>query len=184
MLRKLAYLFLIVVIGCIAYLSFSIYKNIQRKQAIEERIAMVPEFSLQNLKGKTMLLNSRERKTPLILTYFDTDCHFCQNEVRSMKQHERLKKNVVIYLISGEPADSLKQFKRVFELKSIQILKDSALKAKEWFGVRGVPTTFVYGKEGTLLKYFEGETKASTLYQLIKKNKSLVIQDKKTVNVE
>ena len=35
------------------------------------------------------------------------------------------------------------------------------------FGVERVPTTFVYGREGTLVRRFEGEVGASALYEAL-----------------
>lgn len=171
MIRKLAFIFLFIVLGCIGYLGFSIYENLQAKQAIEKRIATLPEFSLLNLSGETLYPGAKERQIPLILTYFNTGCEFCQAEIRSMQKHQQLQEQVTIYLVSGESLPVLKQFSKEFQLDSlrgIQILHDSEKRIKELFGVKGVPNTFVYGKDGRLLKNFQGETKAEVLYELVR----------------
>jgi|GEM_PF-1029541 len=170
MIRKLAFLLLLIVLGCVGYLVFSIYENLQEKQAIEKRIATLPEFSLSNLDGEQVQAGNEARQTPLIITYFNTGCEFCKAEIRSMQQHQQLQEQVAIYLISDESLSMLEQFSEEFQLgllQSIQILHDREKQIKELFGVRGVPNTFVYGKNDSLLKNFQGETKAEVLYKLV-----------------
>lgn len=171
MIRKLAFIFLLIVLGAIGYLGFSIYDNLQEKQVIEKRIATLPEFSLLNLEGETVHPSVAGVQKPLIITYFNTGCEFCQAEIRSIKKHEELLKEVAIYLISDELLPVLEQFAKKIKLdslSSIQILHDREKRVKELYGVKGVPNTFVYGENGDLLKNFQGETKAEVLYELIK----------------
>lgn len=88
-----------------------------------------------------------------------------------MKEHNLLQQSASIWLVSDEPANILTEFASAFKLdslQSIQVLQDVNKEVKQLFGVEGVPNTFVYGKDGTLLKSFKGETKAEVLYQLIK----------------
>src|SRR5699024_6478563 len=121
------------------------------------------------------VVNSSEitKKSAVIITYFSTECPFCRAEIKSMINHELLLDNANIYLISGESIKALNQFAKTFSLDSlqaIQILHDSKSRAKKLFGVNGVPHTFVYGKQGKLLKQFEGETTANLLFGLIKRS--------------
>ncbi|PAU92976.1 hypothetical protein CK503_13700 [Aliifodinibius salipaludis] len=172
MKRKLAFIFLLFIIGAIGYLGFSIYDQLQEKQVVKERIAQVPEFTAIGLDGRVIQSNNFVRKAPFILTYFNTGCEFCRAEIRSIKSHRSLQERAMIYLISDEPARVLKQFRNKLELDSLQkikVLQDSTAEVKELFGVKGVPNTFVYNREGKLLKNFQGETKAEILYKLVKK---------------
>jgi peroxiredoxin len=170
--RKLAFIFLLFVVGAIGYLGFSIYDQLQEKQAVKERIAQLPEFSTVDLDGRAIQNDGIIREAPLILTYFNTGCEYCRAEIRSIQNHKSLQERAMIYLISDEPAKVLKQFSSEFELDSLQkikVLQDSTAEVKELFGVKGVPNTFVYNRDGKLLKSFEGETKAEILYKLVKK---------------
>src|SRR5699024_5024009 len=105
MLRKLAFILLLIVLGLIGYFGFLIYEDLQKQQAIEKRIATLPEFTVETLGEEVKSIGGSISK-PLILTYFDTDCHFCQAEIRSMRRHKQLQKKAVIYLVSNEPVDS------------------------------------------------------------------------------
>jgi peroxiredoxin len=171
MKRKLAFVFLLMVLGAIGYLGFTIYKELQAKQALEKRIAELPDFSAPILNGEILHSDTFSKQSPLILTYFNTKCQFCQAEIRSIRQHKNLQAQADIYLISDESPNALKQFADEFELdslKHISVLQDSTKQLKELFGVTGVPTTFVYNNDGKLLKNFKGETKAEALYKLVK----------------
>ena len=171
MKRKLAFIFLLFVVGAISYLGFSIYSQLQEKQAVKERIAQLPEFTIIGLDGRAISSNSIVGEAPFILTYFNTECEYCRAEILSIQNHKSLQKRSMIYLISDEPSKILEQFRKEFELDSpqnIQILQDSSRQVKELFGIKGVPNTFVYNRDGKLLKNFEGETKAEVLYEIIK----------------
>jgi peroxiredoxin len=170
--RKLAFIFLLFVVGAIGYLGFSIYDQLQEKQAVKDRIAQLPDFTVIGLDGKAIPSDGTTGHSPFILTYFNTECEYCRAEIRSIQDHKSLQERAMIYLISKESSKILKQFSRAFELGSLQnikILQDSSGKVKDLFGVKGVPSTFVYNRDGKLLKSFEGETKAEILYKLVKK---------------
>ena len=172
MIRKLAFVFLFIILGAIGYLGYSIFTELQEKQAVQERIAHFPEFSTVNLKGETVQSKSIASNRPLILTYFNTGCDFCRAEITSMRKHQKLQEEANIYLVSDEPSKILQDFSSEFQLdilQTVRVLQDTSRKVKELFGVKGVPSTFVYDEKGKLLKNFQGETKAQVLYDLIKK---------------
>lgn len=170
MKRKLAFIFLFIVLGAIGYLGFSIYDELQQKQAVKKRIAELPKFSAVNLEGETIQSHKLTGRTPLILTYFNTGCDFCRAEITSMRKHQGLQEKTDIYLVSDESSKVLRKFVSEFQLDSlqtIQVLQDTSRKVKELFGVKGVPSTFIYDRDGKLLKNFQGETKAEVLYELV-----------------
>lgn len=170
--RKLAFIFLLFVLGAIGYLGFSIYEELQAKQDLKKRIVELPDFSVVNLKGEKFLSPEFSEQSFLVLTYFNTGCQFCQAEISSISHHKNLQQQADIYLISDESKAVLKQFANDFKLDSlqaIQVLRDSSKQVKELFGITGVPTTFVYDRDGKLRKSFKGETKAEILYELVKK---------------
>ncbi len=171
MIRKLAFVLLILVLGAIGFLGFSIYGQLQEKQAVKERIATLPEFSVVGLDGETVRSNDAAGQSPLVLTYFNTGCKFCKAEIRSMQQHKNLREISNIYLVSDEQPVVLKRFAKDFKLdslKTVRVLYDSSKQVKKLFGIRGVPTTFVYNEDDKLLKSFKGETKAELVYELVK----------------
>ena len=171
MIRKLAFIFLFIILGAIGYLGYSIFTELQEKQAVQERIVHLPAFSAVSLEGQTVQSEDIAASRPIILTYFNTGCNFCRAEITSMRKHQKLQKVVNIYLVSDEPSNILRKFASEFQLDSlntIQVLQDPSEKVKELFGVKGVPSTFVYDQKGKLVKNFQGETRAEVLYKLIR----------------
>jgi len=172
MMRKLAFVFLFLVVGAICYLGISISKKLQTKQAIQKRIKELPAFSLSNIDGNIFHSIGKKGTRPLIFIYFKTGCHFCQDEIQSIRMHQALQRHSIICLISDQPGDTLKQFTDDFKLdslKNVQILCDKDGRIKHLFGVHGVPSTFLYATDGHLIKSFKGETDAEVLYQLVEK---------------
>jgi peroxiredoxin len=173
MIRKLAFIFLLLILAAIGYLSFSIYGQLQERKAVEKRIAVLPEFSAMSLNGRTVQVAGMVRKDPSIIIYFNTECRFCKAEINDIRQHDLLQDQASVYLISNETLNVLKEFYKELKLDSlsnIQMLRDNGGKVRELFGVTGVPSTYVYSPEGMLLKHFKGETKAEILYELISFN--------------
>lgn len=171
MRRKFAFTLLLVVLAAIGFLGYSIYDRLEEKQAVEKRIATLPEFELVTLEGQSVNSNETAAQKFLVLTYFNTGCEFCQAEIRSMQQYRDLQEKSNIYLISDESPNVLKQFVKEFELDSVQNMEvywDSSRAVKGIFGITGVPSTFIYDADGRLVKSFKGETKAEVLYALVK----------------
>jgi peroxiredoxin len=172
MIRKLVFLLIIVVLGFIGYLGDSIYNNWQTRKAVEKRIASLPAFSASCLNGEMKTVGQVPLNRPIVITYFQTWCPFCQDEIQSMANNKKLQKQAAIYLISDQPMDSLVRFRRSFKLDSLQnihVWRDRNHKVRKLFGIRGIPSTFVYGTDGRLLESYEGETKADVFYQLLKR---------------
>src|SRR5699024_6549557 len=118
-------------------------------------------FSGVNLEGKTVRSQSITGQQPVILTYFNTGCEFCRAEIASMQKHDALQEKTNIYLASDEPSRSLQRFANEFQIDSLQtvhVLWDTSRQIKKLFGVKGVPSTFIYDETGKLLKSFKGET--------------------------
>lgn len=167
MIRKLAFILLVIVLAAIGFLGYSIYDRLKEKQAIAERIASLPEFSAVTLNGEMIQTPGAARGAPLILTYFNTSCEFCRAEIQSIQRHKGLREKSTVYLVSDESTSVLKHFAEDAELDSLRnilVLQDSDQQVKRIFGIAGVPSTFVYGVDGTLLQSFKGETKAEVLY--------------------
>ena len=167
MIRKLAFILLAIVLAAIGFLGYSIYDRLEEEQAITERIASLPEFSAVTLDGEMIQMPGAAKGSPLILTYINTDCKFCRAEIQSIRRHKDLQEKSTIYLVSDEPTSVLKHFAEDAELDSLRnilVLQDSDQQIKRIFGIVGVPSTFVYGIDGTLLQSFKGETKAEVLY--------------------
>lgn len=169
MKRKIAIIMVFFVLITIGTLGIAIYNKMLGAEEVRSRIA---ELSLMKLDGiyPTNNSSSTETNQSIILTYFHTECSFCQSEIKDMQAHEELSKSAEIVLVSDELESVIRSFVQNFDIDStkFKFVLDKEGTIKQHFGVSSVPTTFVYDRDSLLIKSFKGETKASFLYDLIK----------------
>jgi len=166
MKKAIVYIMVGIVLLTIGGLGYAIYNKLLRAEEIGSRIEMLSNFELNNLFQK----NDSTSAIPTILTYFHTECSFCQSEIKDMQAHQELTKNSKVILISDEPQSIIRSFVDEFKIDTakFQIVWDKNGTLKNHFGVTSVPATFVYGADSLLIQNFKGETKADVLYELIK----------------
>ena len=95
--------------------------------------------SLADLKGKVT-----------VVEYWATWCPPCRKSIPHLnKLHKKYKdKGVVIIGLSNEKDDTVKKFVKKQDMKYIVGAGSSSGKA---YGVRGIPSAFIVGADGTLL---------------------------------
>jgi peroxiredoxin len=173
--RWLLYGLLAAVGVAIVVLSVSILRGNAEKTAAAERIRHLPELVLADVEGKAFSLRhaAREHRRPLILVHFRTDCHYCQSEVRELRQNTELLEQALVVLVSAEPTDNLAAFRAQYGLDTLQrqnvvVLADHHNRFRTTFGTAVTPVTFVYDVSGKLVKHFQGETSAHALLNALK----------------
>tara|TARA_R110002124_G_scaffold280490_1_gene453764 strand:+ start:3138 stop:3647 length:510 start_codon:yes stop_codon:yes gene_type:complete len=169
MKKAIAYIMVVVVLLTIGGLGFAIYNKMLKAEEISERIRELRNFELNRLyKGNDSELSKTSYST--ILTYFHTECRFCQSEIKDMQTHESLSQSAEIVLVSDESQSVIRSFVQNFDIDTtkFKIVLDKEQTIKQHFGVSSVPVTFVYDRDSLLIQSFKGETKASVLYDLIK----------------
>ncbi|MCC6818237.1 MAG: TlpA family protein disulfide reductase [Bacteroidia bacterium] len=111
-----------------------------------------PELpELVDLNGNVFNKSDLEGKL-YIVSYFQTWCSDC---VKEKPQLEALQKQfgadkIVVLLVSDEPKDKLLQYAEKF--KSSLTIYHSDKSLKKDIGIRAYPTTFLFGKNGQLLR--------------------------------
>ena len=73
-------------------------------------------------------------------------------------------------MISFEETDTLQAFAEKYNLlnhSDLFVLHDKDLKFEKIFGDCPFPTSFIYNKEGNLVKHFKGEVKIETLLKYL-----------------
>lgn len=166
MKKAIAYIMVVIVLSFIGILGFAMYNKMLEAEVVRERIAKLPYETItavsQNLADSLL-------SRPVIINYFNTECRFCQAEIRSMQEHVELQTEAKLILVSDEPPNILDSFINRFEIDTtiLHVEWDSDGLIREYFGVRAVPATFVYGTDSLLVNSFKGETKAELLYELI-----------------
>ena len=140
-----------------------IHKN-REKELQKAYLALLPSFS--NLKK----LDSFKLNTPSVFIAFHPECEHCQYEAKSLNErHNDLKKAQIIMFTSAK--DSLVQvFAHSFGLDTIdniKVISDEKNEMRTAFGVKGIPTIFIYDAKGKLVKQYNGETKVDAIIKAL-----------------
>ncbi len=110
--------------------------------------------------------------SPLVLVYFNTDCHFCQGEIKNLEDHYKLLNGFDFLFISSQSSIKIKKFITDYHLASFpkwNVMQDSLHLFKKIFGTNIYPNTYIYGSKGMLIKHFKGETSAKAIIRVLKK---------------
>lgn len=110
-----------------------------------------PDFSLQDVTGKTWRLSDHHGKV-VLLDFTTTWCPWCIKDIPNLKKvYERYGKKdfefVAIYIQESQKKVSSFSAKHKLPYK---ILLDPEGKAARNYGVRGVPTKVIVGRDGTV----------------------------------
>ena len=166
MKKLLAYIVVFVVLGIIGSLGAAIYGKYLEAEEVRVRILKLADFEvIPIIKPDTI----QDSQRPVIIGYFSSKCQFCQVEIQSIIDHEKLSKEARVLLISNERRRVIEVFAKSFGLDTamVEVAWDSSGMARTFLGVKGVPATFVYGADSLLIEQFKGETKAKVLYEMI-----------------
>ena len=118
---------------------------------IVDRKRRSADFTLTDLDGKIWSLR-RLRGHVVLISFWATWCPPCRRELPELKAiydhfHSR---GLVILAISDEESATLRHFRSRNPI-SYPLLLDPGDKARKQFVVRGIPQTFVYNREGSLI---------------------------------
>lgn len=112
----------------------------------------LPVFSLPDIDGKTWSSNQNAGKVVLI-DFWATWCNTCKETIPKLAElHEKYKdKNLVVVGISLDKGSAEKIQKKAKRLGiTYQILLDPQSSLSKVFGFTGIPSLYVYDKQGNL----------------------------------
>ena len=110
-----------------------------------------PEFTLQDISGKTWTFSELRGKVVLV-NFWATWCPPCRKEMPDLDAlYARFgDKGFVVLGISDEKAAKVEPFVRERKI-SFPVLLDPGRKVNEMFVVEGIPKSFVYDRDGKLV---------------------------------
>ena len=140
----------VVLVICIAVtLSFGQYRpNASSKQ----KAIAAPDFSLQDLQGKTFQLSGQLGK-PVVIFFGTTWCPSCRAEIPAYSTiYEKYARRglEVIYIDINEPAEKVARFAKNFSFP-YRVLLDRDGNVANDYNVVGVPTLVLIDKEGNVI---------------------------------
>lgn len=160
-------------IALLAFLGFKVVSEIQYKKQVAKTIQTVPSFSYKTMNGKKFSENNLAENQAVIFIYFNSTCHYCQNEAEEIKKHQQAFKNVQLVFVSEETPDTIKKFAEQYKLKgydNIHFLVDEHGDFAKTFDASSIPYLLIYNKQQELVKKIKGQTKIALLLEALQNN--------------
>lgn len=140
----------LVFLVCIAVtLSFGQY--IPNAPFIQKKIP-APDFSLQDLQGKTFKLHKQLGK-PVVIFFGATWCPSCRAEIPAYKAIYKKYAGQgleVIYIDINEPAEKVARFAKNYSFPYLVLLDRDGSVASD-YNIGGVPTLVLINKDGNII---------------------------------
>ena len=147
--KKILIVAVVLLIGFAVTLSFGQY----RSYALSKQKAIAaPDFSLQDLEGKTFKLSGQLGK-PVVLFFGTTWCPSCRAEIPSYSAiYEKYAKRglQVIYIDINEPAEKVARFAKSHSFP-YRVLLDRDGSVATDYNIVGVPTLVLIDKVGNII---------------------------------
>jgi len=161
----------IIIVFGIFYLGYSIIQISQNKKTRDERIVHIPAFELKNMKGDIVSNTDLKQHVPVLFLYFNSECDFCQAETEEIVANINKLEGIQIVFVSNEPIPQITAFQQKYKLDeygNVKILCDYNYKFAELLGLKTIPSSFIYSKEGVLLSKNNGPMKVDYLLKSMK----------------
>lgn len=114
--------------------------------------ALAPGFTLTGLDGGTYKVGGKREKA-LLLNFWDSSCPPCQDEAPDLERvYNRFKDKLDVYAVNVTAQDSREEA-AAFAAKNgyaFPVLLDEQGAATRLYRIRGLPTTFLIGKDGVI----------------------------------
>lgn len=116
----------------------------------------MPHFELKDLNNK--LVKSSDYKGRVILiNFWATWCPPCKREIPDFIElyNKYQKDNFVIIGIALDDLESVKKFKANYRINYPVLMGDQEV-IKKYGNIRGIPTSFLVGKDGKIKQRYDG----------------------------
>ncbi len=150
----------------IGYLGYAVVEKITHKKNVEKELNELPSFNLITADSTAFSSKQLKKHKPIIILYFNSECHFCQEEATQISNLKKDFEQADLLFISREAPGKIKEFAETYNLNNhdnIYFLHDLGNAFSTKFDVNSIPFTMVYGADKTLLAKYKGAVKANTL---------------------
>ena len=124
----------------------------------QSRLTIAPDFSLKTIDGEDVRLSAFRGEKLVHITFWATWCPACLTEIpKLIKLHQAIgDKPVTILAINVGVNDSVQKVRKLQERSQMpyRIIFDQAGYVSQQYGVMGIPTHIVVGKDGKILNIF------------------------------
>jgi peroxiredoxin len=161
----------IIFISALGYFAFQIYSKIQHKKEVAVNIETIPKFKFLNINGSVFSNGNLKKETPTLFIYFNTECEYCNEEAKMIKENIEKFSTFQIVFISFEKPELIKKFAiqhQLINYDKINFLSDSKVSFATTFDVKSLPCLVLYDKNRRLIEKIKGQTKAETLIKKLR----------------
>jgi peroxiredoxin len=156
----------VLLISILSYFVFQIVSKIQYKKEVAENIKTLPVFEYKNIKGDLFSNKNLKTSTSKLFIYYNSECDFCNEEAKMIKENIEELKHIQIIFISYEPSNRIEQFSKKNKLdiyENITFLCDSNGSFATTFDVKSMPCLVLYDKNNNLIEKIKGQVKIETV---------------------
>lgn len=161
----------IIVIIALFYAGYRMFDLSRQKKNQAEKIVHIPSFELKSTLGETFTNKNLKVAVPVVFFYFNSDCEFCQAEIQDIVQNIKKFEGIQLLFVSFEPVQKIIMFQATYKLDiydNIVFLSDYKKTFSEIFGVKTLPSSLVYDKNGKLVSRNNGAVKVDYLLKALK----------------
>jgi peroxiredoxin len=152
---------LLVILGIILFAALSLFKK-ESAPAVSFRTLNGEQIAMESLRGKVVLVN-----------FWATSCSTCVQEMPEMvetyKKYSDRGLEFIAVAMSYDPPNYVMNFSESRQLPFKVALDTDGQAAKSFGDVKLTPTTFVIGKDGSILKRYVGIPEFASMHQLLEK---------------
>jgi peroxiredoxin len=150
----------------ICFLGYLIISKINHKKEAAEKIKTIPKFSYRSINGGLFTNQHIKMNTPTLFVYFNTECEFCNEEAKMIKENIQKFKNIQLIFVSFEQPELIKVFATKHQLTSyynIHFLCDNKVSFAATFDVSSLPCLVLYDRNQKLIEKIKGQTKTEII---------------------
>ena len=128
-------------------------------------------FTLKDNKGNDVTLSEYKGKT-VVLNFFATWCTYCKMELPSLEEINSTRDDIVIFLVATPNIgnEGSKEYIESFMEEngySMTVLYDETGEVDSKYNVSGLPTSFFFKPDGSVLGYVPGYVEESSLISIL-----------------
>lgn len=143
------------------FLGYQITSKIKYKNKIAKNIKTIPAFAYQDINGNIFTNEELRKETATIFIYFNTECEFCNEEAKIIKENINEFNKSQLVFVSFEKPELIKKFAQKHQLKTydnVYFLCDNKVTFAATFDVNSLPCLVLYDKKQNLIEKIKGQT--------------------------
>ncbi|GHT76183.1 hypothetical protein FACS189463_0740 [Bacteroidia bacterium] len=158
--------------GFICFSVVLLLQVIQKRDIQKTAYQTIPVFSLPDINGQKITEKSLKKHIPTLFLFFDPSCELCHEELQQINENREKLNNGQIIFFSVESAETIRNFLEKLQFSpslNLFFLIDTSEILVNTMEIKGPPTAIIYGKNGKLIKRFNGPVKIETLIEYLSK---------------